>query len=248
MRTPWSPNKRLETLIRQADYIVMENYTDGPPAVTPPAYYFAKEKQNYRGVKYLDACLRPKFGDALERVMSRLEDLRPYFAAQAIGEIQGQQTKSVVYPGIDEVIVRITKKNSKPILSLEKTASVIAALDSATHQEELSFVEGAARLCVDPEANKAFGEALAEQQRQIASGTYAGVVAQQARMEQIFGSDVAYRKIIAPRDAPLAEELMHIVKPGKTYLVALGALHVGGDAGVPAQLTSHGYTVSPAVD
>jgi uncharacterized protein YbaP (TraB family) len=169
--------------------------------------------------------------------LANVERFKPWFISFMVAQLELQAVGYEVELGVDHVLMERASAE-KPIVELETAASQLQMLDRLPAPlQELMLEDILARV-----------DQFAEQ---VAELVEAWKVGDEARLEDLVFSPLArfpelevfYDLVFFQRNERMAARLAELLGDGKTRLVVLGAGHVDGGRGIPAQLGERGYRV-----
>ena len=121
----------------------------------------------------------------------------------------------------------------KPVEALETFAAQFARFDRLSEADQRRFLAAVAR-----EARREDAEAQAE------AWLTGDLPALESRVERELGSQPALRRaLLTDRNAYFAARIVGTMEKGRAPFVAVGAGHMLGPGGLPAELAERGYTV-----
>ena len=169
--------------------------------------------------------------------MAGVERFKPWFVSFMVAQLELQAAGYEIELGVDHVLMERASAE-KPIVKLETAASQLQMLDSLPAPlQELMLEDILARV-------DRFAEEVAELVDAWKSGD-------EARLEDLVFSplerspelEIFYDLVFFRRNERMTAKLAELLGDGKTRLVVLGAGHMVGSRGIPAQLGERGYRV-----
>ena len=192
----------------------------------------------------LDALLTPSTRDMLaEYVKSRglpneqVQRYKPWFVAQLVLITELQREGFDPALGVDQVLID-QASSQKEIIGLETIASQFAMLDGLSVElQELMLKDTLLRVDELEDSARELLEAWsdgdeAELEKQIFEP-----------LEEVPALEAYYDALFWQRNAAMAARLVELSRDGKTRFVVLGAGHMIGSKGIPAQLAEQGFAV-----
>ena len=133
----------------------------------------------------------------------------------------------------------------KPIAELEGVEVQYELLDAQPWPEQVEALRQVVGSILD-------GEAEQELRALVAAWRASNVVAMQEYLRRVRDSSDRverrqFERLIAARNATMAETIDHLLQDGRFYLVAVGSLHFFGDDSLIQALRERGYSVTPLV-
>ncbi len=192
----------------------------------------------------LDALISPETGELLAHwVKSRglpaeqIQRYKPWFVAQLVLITELQRAGYEPSLGVDRVFIDQASAE-KPIVGLETIAAQFAMLDSLSlGLQELMLKDTLLRL-----------DELEGSTRRLLAAWSDGDEAELERqifepLEEVPELEAYYDALIWQRNASMAARLAELAGDGRTRFVVLGAGHMVGPKGIPAQLAAQGFAV-----
>jgi hypothetical protein len=132
---------------------------------------------------------------------------------------------------------------NKPIVALETAESQIDALlgpqggpTPAEMDETLQQIEQGSSVAVIQRLAQAWSQGDIDELERYASW---------CQCMETPSERAEMKRIADDRNGPLADSIDALHRRGKSVFVAVGALHMVGNSGIPEQLKRKGYTVTP---
>ena len=169
--------------------------------------------------------------------MASVERFRPWFVSFLVAQIELQAAGYEIELGVDHVLMKRASAE-KPIAALETAASQLQMLNSLPAPlQELMLKDILARV-----------DRFAEEVAELVDAWKAG---DEARLESLVFRPLGrfpeleafYDLVFFQRNERMTTQLAELLRDGKTRLVVLGAGHMIGSRGIPAQLRERGYRV-----
>jgi hypothetical protein len=225
-----------------ADLIVFELDPSDAAADRSRALFDAYGR-NPQGVS-LTALLSASDQDRLARVAARLglsldalEGMRPWLAAQQIALASVLENGARIDLGVDQVLAQEAERLGKPMAFLETPEQQVRILADLPASEELRFFSASLRQA----------EEEAQTMDEIDAAWARGdVAALEAMVDALAGEagPAVFEAMITVRNRAFADAVVaRLEGDDPTVLVAVGAAHMVGEAGVPALLRARGLPV-----
>jgi uncharacterized protein YbaP (TraB family) len=169
--------------------------------------------------------------------LANVERFKPWFVSFVVAQLELQAAGYEVELGVDHVLMERASAE-KPIVELETVASQLQMLDRLPAPlQELMLEDILARV-----------DHFAEEVAELVDAWKAG---DESRLEDLVFSPLArfpelevfYDLVFFQRNERMTARLAELAGDGKTRLVVLGAGHMVGSRGIPAQLGERGYRV-----
>lgn len=194
--------------------------------------------------QHLSADTLEKLKDALQRAGIPFENaarMKPWMAANLLIVQEMARNGFPAEQGIELYFLSIAKKQNKIVQQLETADYQLSLFDSLTAaQQEEYLLENLAEL--------ANGTAMKKGLALISAWQNADSKALEAALLEMQNASSAsarllQRMLIDQRNPGMANKIETLLKNDKAGFVAIGALHLLGDKGVPALLRQRGYQV-----
>ena len=231
--------RRFDRAYVQADKVWFETRADADPAevqalvdrygVDPDRSL--TEKLPPRTVATLKAAL-DRDGASLDQV----DRLRPWAAAMMLSVLPMTQKGASVAAGADATVTRQAKAADKPIATFETLEQQIKLFADLPEAVEVQYLDDVAAETLAPPRN---GVALQSAWLQGDMDKLGPLVAGAMKRDR----PALYEVLLKRRNEAWTQALVaEMAKPG-VELVAVGALHMAGDDGLPALMAARGFQV-----
>jgi uncharacterized protein YbaP (TraB family) len=189
------------------------------------------EKLPPRTVATLKAALE-RDGGSLDRV----DRLRPWAAAMMLSVLPMTQRGATVSAGADAAVTRQARAAEKPIATFETVEQQIRLFASLPEAVEVQYLDDVASETLSPPRN---GVALQSAWLHGDMGRLGPLVVDVMKRDR----PTLYDTLLKRRNQAWAQALAaEMARPG-VQLVAVGALHMAGDDGLPALMAARGFQV-----
>jgi len=133
----------------------------------------------------------------------------------------------------------------KPVAELEGVQAQYDLLDAQPWPEQVEALRQVVGSILD-------GDAEQELRTLVAAWRASNVAAMQDYLQRVRTSSDPierrqFERVIAARNAAMAQTIDHLLQDGRFYLVAVGSLHFFGDDSLIQALRARGYSVTPLV-
>lgn len=194
--------------------------------------------------RHLSADGSAQLRQALKRVDLPFESvarMKPWMIANLLLVQEMARNGFPAEQGIEKYFITIAQKQNKPIQELETADYQLSLFDSMTDAEQEEYLK-------ENLAELANGEAMKKALALIAAWQGAdGKALEDALLEMQKGETASDRflqqVLLDQRNPNMANQVEVLLKSDKTSFVAVGALHLLGEKGVPALLKQRGYDV-----
>jgi hypothetical protein len=189
----------------------------------------------------LDELMGPEAATARDRAaesgidLSLLAGMEPWFAGLAVITLSLAKEGYTAGAGVEQLVQERALTDGKEILGFETIDEQLAALDSMELELQREFLLKALEDAARPD------ESLVEFLEAWKSGDDAAL-AEELKSE-FDSSPELYQSLMVQRNRLWIEQIDDLLDDDRDYLVVVGALHLVGPDGLPAQLASRGLNV-----
>lgn len=207
----------------------------------------------------LDEELRSELSAAFARIpqgdtlLAGLERSRPLFLALVLMRFADSNTTDLapthaVVSGvgkfsIDKVIFDIAKQKRKQFGVLEDAQSLARVFDLSL-EREIEVLRATLAVVRSKSSQQELASMKKSLDRLLRDGEIDLAVESQAAAYQKFGLSELFRVIVEQRNELFAKRIEEVSRPPRIPFFAMGALHLGGKAGVLNLLRDQGFTVT----
>lgn len=229
--------EHLTPLIEKVDAVVIEMVPDAVALLAVAAATLLPVDQNLRGVVG-DAGYRVLRDAAEQRGIHEavLNRLKPWAAAVTLGMPPAKTGRF-----LDMEIYLAAQQRGRPVVGLETPAEQLALFDDMPTALALALLDDTVKNAAEqPKQLEELTEAYLQGDPDL---LYRTARAQYAKMPPALVQWYT-KQVIEQRNARMLERLAPLLAT-ETVLVAVGAMHLGGDAGLVAGLERLGYRLEP---
>jgi len=197
----------------------------------------------------LDAKLPPALKARIEAIAARnqldpapLWRMKPWMLANVLALFEAAQAGYMPALSVESYLMRLAKQGGKPILELESIEQQFELFEGAPFTTQLAFLEEAVKAVETRNAR-----------REINRIVQAWETGDQAALERLLaemraqdspGARFTVDTILLGRHPAMVKRIESLMAEGKTYLIAVGSLHLPGPQGLIALLRARGFTVT----
>ncbi|HEY3700451.1 MAG TPA: TraB/GumN family protein [Spongiibacteraceae bacterium] len=234
------PGPLIGNALRASDTVAMElNLADS--ATIQKLDIFSRQ-----GAGKIPEALRPRIQKQLDAMClpaSMLDAVNPMLLFESI-EIMAARREGLEFAyGVETILTGYAQAANKPIVALETAESQIDALlgpqggpTPAEMDETLQQIEQGSSVAVIQRLAQAWSQGDIDELERYASW---------CQCMETPSERAEMKRIADDRNGPLADSIDALHRRGKSVFVAVGALHMVGNSGIPEQLKRKGYTVTP---
>jgi uncharacterized protein YbaP (TraB family) len=232
--------------IERADAIVLEaDVTDNARAVAATQKYAVYPT----GEAGLDTRLPAPLKARIEAIAARnqldvtpLWRMKPWMLGNVFALFEAAQAGYMPALSVESYLTRSAKQAGKPVLELESIEQQFELFERAPFATQVAFLEDAVKAV---ETNAA--------RREINRIVQAWETGDQAALERLLaemraqttvGARFTVDTILLGRHPAMVRRIEALMADGRTYLIAVGSLHLAGSDGLVAMLRARGYTVT----
>ena len=239
------PPSRLKQLQR-ADAIVLEaDVSDGARAIAATQKY-AVYPQNEPG---LEKRLTPELRQRVESVLARnqldaapMMRMKPWMLGSVLALFEAAQAGYVPALSVEAYLMRLAKTDGKPILEFEGIEQQFELFEKAPWATQIAFLEEALKAVETRAARRELNRIV--QAWETADRAALERVLAEMRAQTSLGSRFTIDTILLGRHPQMVRKIEAMMADGKTYVFAVGALHLVGPQGLVELLRARGYTVT----
>lgn len=239
------PASRLSRLARVDALVLEADITDAARALAATQKYALYPA----GEDGLDRRLPPATLKRTEAVLARgglaaapMMRLKPWMLGTALALAEAARAGYAQSSGAETYLIGLARASGWPILEFEGVERQFALFESAPWPTQLAFLE-------DALASVESGAA----RREIARIVQAWEAADRPALERLLadmrsqpsaGARFTVDALLLGRHAGMVERIATLMADGRTYLFAVGSLHLVGPDGLVEVLRARGYTVT----
>jgi uncharacterized protein YbaP (TraB family) len=239
------PPSRLK-LLQRADAIVLEaDVSDGARAIAATQKY-AVYPQNEPG---LEKRLTPELRQRVEAVLARnqldaapMMRMKPWMLGSVLALFEAAQAGYVPALSVEAYLMRLAKTDGKPILEFEGIEQQFELFEKAPWATQIAFLEEALKGVETRGARRELNRIV--QAWETADRAALERVLAEMRAQTSLGSRFTIDTILLGRHPQMVRKIEAMMADNKTYVFAVGALHLVGPQGLVELLRARGYTVT----
>lgn len=239
------PPSRLKQLQR-ADAIVLEaDVSDGARAIAATQKY-AVYPQNEPG---LEKRLTPELRQRVESALARnqldaapMMRMKPWMLGSVLALFEAAQAGYVPALSVEAYLMRLAKTDGKPILEFEGIEQQFELFEKAPWATQIAFLEEALKAVETRAARRELNRIV--QAWETADRAALERVLAEMRAQTSLGSRFTIDTILLGRHPQMVRKIEAMMADGKTYVFAVGALHLVGPQGLVELLRARGYNVT----
>jgi uncharacterized protein YbaP (TraB family) len=239
------PPSRLSPLQR-ADAIVLEaDVSDSARAIAATQKYAVYPQ----GEPGLDKRLTPELRERVESVLTRnqleiapMMRMKPWMLGSVLALFEAAQAGYVPALSAEAYLTRVAKNDNKPILELEGIEQQFELFEKASWATQVAFLEEALKAVETRGARRELNRII--QAWETADRAALERVLAEMRAQSSPGSRFTVDTILLGRHPQMVRKIETMMTSGKTYVFAVGALHLVGPQGLVELLRARGYTLT----
>lgn len=239
------PPSRLEQL-KRADAIVLEaDVSDGARAIAATQKYALFPQ----GTPGLENRLTPELRQRLEAVLSRnqldlapMMRMKPWMLANVLALFEAAQAGYVPALSVEAYLMRVARTDSKPILEFEGIEQQFELFEQAPWATQVSFLEEALKAVETRAARRELNRIV--QAWETADRASLERLLAEMRAQSSTGSRFTVDTILLGRHPQMVRKIEILMADGKSYVFAVGSLHLVGPQGLVEMLRARGYTLT----
>jgi hypothetical protein len=239
------PASRL-TQVQRADAIVLEaDISDAARAIAATQKYALYAE----GVPGLETRLTPELRQRIEAVLSRnqldlapMMRMKPWMLANVLALFEAAQAGYVPALSVEAYLLRVAKTDSKPILEFEGIEQQFELFEKAPWATQISFLEEALKAVESRSARRELNRIV--QAWETADRVSLERLLAEMSAQSSVGSRFTVETILLGRHPQMVRKIETMMADGKSYVFAVGALHLVGPQGLVELLRARGYTLT----
>jgi uncharacterized protein YbaP (TraB family) len=239
------PPSRL-TQIKRADAIVLEaDISDSARAIAATQKY----AQYPDGTPGLETRLTPELRQRIESLLSRnqldpapMMRMKPWMLANVLALFEAAQAGYVPGLSVEAYLLRVAKADSKPILEFESIEQQFEIYEKAPWATQVSFLEEAVKAVESRAARRELNRIV--QAWETADRGSLERLLLEMRAQSSVGSRFTIDTILLGRHTQMVRKIETMMAGGKSYVFAVGALHLVGPQGLVESLRARGFTLT----
>lgn len=238
------PPSRL-TQLQRADAIVLEaDISDTARAIAATQKYAVYPE----GAPGLETRLTPELRQRIESVLSRnqldlapMMRMKPWMLANVLALFEAAQAGYVPGLSVEAYLLRVAKNDNKPILEFEGIEQQFELFEKAPWATQIAFLEDALKAVESRNARRELNR-IVQAWETADRGSLERLLAEM-RAQSSVGSRFTVETILLGRHPQMVRKMETMMADGKTYVFAVGALHLVGPQGLVELLRARGYTL-----
>jgi uncharacterized protein YbaP (TraB family) len=238
------PASRL-TQVQRADAIVLEaDISDTSRSIAATQKYAVYAE----GVPGLETRLTPELRQRIEAVLSRnqldlapMMRMKPWMLANVLALFEAAQAGYVPALSVEAYLLRVAKTDSKPILEFEGIEQQFELFEKAPWATQIAFLEEALKAVESRNARRELNRIV--QAWETADRVSLERLLAEMTAQSSVGSRFTVNTILLGRHPQMVRKIETMMAGGKTYVFAVGALHLVGPQGLVELLRARGYTL-----
>ncbi len=232
--------------IERADAIVLEaDITDSARALAATqkyAVYSADEPG-------LDTRIPASLKTRIEALAARsqldvapLWRMKPWMLGNVLALFEAAQAGYMPALAVEMYLTRVAKQNGKPILELESIEGQFELFERASQATQIAFLEDAVK-AVESNAARREINRIAQAWETGDRAALERLLAEM-RAQTTLGARFTVDTILIGRHPEMVRRIETMMAGGKSYVFAVGSLHLAGADGLVALLRARGFTVT----
>lgn len=233
-------------LLKRADAIVLEaDVSDSARAIAATQKY----AQYPEGTPGLETRLTPELRQRVESLLSRnqldpapMMRMKPWMLANVLALFEAAQAGYVPALSVEAYLLRLAKTDNKPILEFEGIEQQFELYEKAPWATQISFLEEAVKAVESRGARRELNR-IVQAWETADRGSLERLLAEM-RAQSSVGSRFTVDTILLGRHPQMVRRIETMMAGGKSYVFAVGALHLVGPQGLVELLRARGYTLT----
>ena len=239
------PPSRLAQL-KRADAIVLEaDVSDSARAIAATQKYALYPE----GAPGLETRLSPPLRQRVEAVLARnqldpapMMRMKPWMLGNVLALFEAAQAGYVPGLSVEAYLMRVAKSDNKPILEFEGIEQQFGLFEQAPWETQVAFLEDALKAVETRGARRELNRIV--QAWETADRASLERLLVEMRTQPSAGSRFTVDTILLGRHPQMVRRIETLMAGGKSYVFAVGALHLVGPQGLVDMLRARGYTLT----
>lgn len=232
--------------VQRADAIVLEaDISDTSRSIAATQKYAVYAE----GVPGLETRLTPELRQRIEAVLSRnqldlapMMRMKPWMLANVLALFEAAQAGYVPALSVESYLLRVAKTDSKPILEFEGIEQQFELFEKAPWATQIAFLEEALKAVESRNARRELNRIV--QAWETADRVSLERLLAEMSAQSSVGSRFTVDTILLGRHPQMVRKIETMMAGGKSYVFAVGALHLVGPQGLVELLRARGYTLT----
>ena len=239
------PPSRLAQLKRADAFVLEADVSDVSRAIAATQKY----AQYPEGAPGLETRLTPELRQRVEAVISRnqldlapMMRMKPWMLANVLALFEAAQAGYVPGLSVEAYLLRVAKTDAKPILEFEGIEQQFELFEKAPWTTQVAFLEEALKAVESRGARRELNRIV--QAWETADRVSLERLLAEMRAQSSVGSRFTVDTILLGRHPQMVRKIESMMSSGKSYMFAVGALHLVGPQGLVELLRARGYTLT----
>jgi len=239
------PASRL-ALLKRADAIVLEaDISDTPRAISATQKYAVYPE----GAPGLDTRLTPELRQRIEAVLARnqldpvpMMRMKPWMLANVLALFEAAQAGYMPALSVEAYLLRVAKADNKQVFEFEGIEQQFELFEQAPWATQVAFLEEALKAVETRGARRELNRIV--QAWETADRVSLERLLVEMRAQSSTGSRFTIDTILLGQHPKMVRKIETMMADGKSYMFAVGALHLIGPQGLVELLRARGYTLT----
>jgi uncharacterized protein len=202
----------------------------------------------YPNGERIDAYLSVRTKQALRRTLPRfgltfdkVAGMKPWMIANLLIGLDAQRDGMSLELGVENFLLEFANRSSKEVIELETADYQLALFDSMGRREQETYLQETLDEISSGEAQKKT-EHLIRGWRTADSKLFEASL-RELIAEKSYSAEFTRTVLLRQRNSEMAPRIATLLNEDGTSFIAVGLLHLVGEAGLPALLRKRGYSV-----
>jgi uncharacterized protein YbaP (TraB family) len=239
------PKARLQQLGRAQAVVLEADVTDTARAIAATQKY-AMYPDGAQGLdKRLPADLKSRIDALLARSQldsAPLMRLKPWMLANVLALFEAAQAGYMPALSVEAYLAKTAAAEGKPVLELESIEQQFELFEQAPWTTQVAFLEEAVKAVETRAARREINRIV--QAWETADRPALERLLAEMQSQSSVGARFTVDTILFGRHPQMVRRIETLLADGKTYLFAVGSLHLVGPKGLVEMLRARGYTVT----
>jgi uncharacterized protein len=168
--------------------------------------------------------------------------MKPWMLGNVLALFEAAQAGYMPALSVEAYLTRVAKQGEKPILELESIEGQFELFERAPFSTQLAFLEDAVKAVETNAARREINRIA--QAWETGDRVALEKLLAEMRAQTTVGARFTVDTILLGRHPDMVRRIESLMAEGKSYLFAVGSLHLPGPEGLVALLRARGYTVT----
>ncbi|UCH46917.1 MAG: TraB/GumN family protein [Betaproteobacteria bacterium] len=237
---------RVDSAFRDSNVLALEadpaNQQEAVTAIMSAMYTPPDNIENHLAPALLSSVAEVSAGYGLP--FEQIRQMKPYLLMFTLTALEYERLGYSAAQGLENHLSQRARSDGKRVVALESMLGQMQMLDNLSPKLQTEMLQ----ITVDEIANAEVAGlvgAMIEAWRTGKVGTLEEVLTVEERRLPDGLANEFHQRFLTERNVNMAQQVERMLATGERAFVAVGAMHMVGDGGIPAILAERGYQVTP---